>query len=92
MSTRASAIARLPGNNQTCMYDSNATCILQENYGIDWSGLIAESGENDITVPELITPITDDVVTQLQQYTLDRILSSDFYAVDLYCEIVEHVS
>lgn len=73
-------------------YNSQHIFSLQENYGIDWSGPISESDEDNITIPELNSPVSDDEIARLEQlYTIDRILSSDFHAVDLYCEIVEQI-
>lgn len=61
---------------------------------MDWGGPISDSDRNQVILPEVNRPtITEDELQNLQEtYTLDRIIASEYHAVDLYVELVHRVS
>ena len=62
---------------------------------MDWEGPIPNSDDNvQVDVPTIDRPqlINEEQLEYLQQiYTLDRIISSDYHAADLYIELVDYI-
>ena len=67
-----------------------------DDYGIAWGESIPDSDDNEqVTVPEIRVPsfITDTQLGNLQRfYTLDRILSSDCHAVEMFIQLLGQVN
>ena len=69
---------------------------MQANYGVDWNEPIPDSDDNDQVVLPIInrpSTISEEEADRLQQeYTIDRIVSSEYHATDLYVQLVDHVA
>ena len=65
------------------------------NYGVDWTEPIPDSDDSEqVHVSEVDRPvsISDDELEHLRQlYTLDKIISSDYHASDLYIDLLARV-
>ena len=63
---------------------------------MDWNEPIPNSDDSEqVDVPIINRPPTvpeTEAERLLQVYTVDRIVSSEYHAVDLYVELVDHVT
>ena len=69
--------------------------LRQMGYGIDWNEPIPDSDDSeqaDIPIVNQPSCILSEEADRLQQeYTVDRIVSSEYHATDLYVQLVDHV-
>ena len=70
--------------------------MVQSSYGVDWREPIPDCDDfEQVNVPVINTPstINEAAVEHLQRmYPIERIVSSDYHAADLFAELVNHVS
>ena len=66
---------------------------MQANYGVDWNEPIPDSDDGDqVVLPIINQPSTISEEEAEQEYTIDRIVSSEYHATDLYVQLVDHVA